>query len=127
MKLTKELVKIIDGNINNLQKGLQSGLAEGDELTYFETAEIFFDRDESDGTYTTRQEVVEEVNSEIIKIETVENCYILISEDSDYRLDNTEVIELGYYRTDGVEMLPDLESGVEGKFITVEEYLNVKE
>lgn len=127
MKLTKELIKIIDGNINNLQKGLQSGLVEGDELIYFETAEIFFDRDESDGTYTTRQEVVEEVNSEIIKIETVENCYILISEDSDYRLDNTEVIELGYYRTDGAEMLPDLESGIEGKFITVEEYLNVKE
>lgn len=127
MKLTKELIKIIDGNINNLQKGLQSGLAEGDELIYFETAEIFFDRDESDGTYTTRQEVVEEVNSEIIKIETVENCYILISEDSDYLLEDTETIELGYYRTDGVEMLPDLESGVEGKFITVEEYLNVKE
>lgn len=127
MKLTKELIKIIDGNINNLQKGLQSGLVEGDELIYFETAEIFFDRDESDGIYITRQEVVEEVNSEIIKIETVENCYILISEDSDYRLDNTEVIELGYYRTDGAEMLPDLESRIEGKFITVEEYLNVKE
>jgi hypothetical protein len=96
MKLTKELINIIDENIGYLQKGLKSGFVEGDEVIYYETKELDYDRDESDGTYTTRQEIVEEVNSEIIKLETVENRYILLSEDSDYLLEDTETVELGY-------------------------------
>lgn len=124
MKLTKELIKIIDDNIGDLKKGLKSGFTEGDEVIYYETEELDYDRDDSDGTYITRQEVVEYVTDEIIKLETVENCYILISEDSDYILRDTETVELGYYRLDGTEMIPDLESGIAGKFITLEEYLN---
>jgi hypothetical protein len=124
MKLTKELINIIDENIGYLQKGLKSGFVEGDEVIYYETKELDYDRDESDGTYTTRQEIVEEVNSEIIKLETVENRYILLSEDSDYLLEDTETIELGYYRFDGTDMIPVLDSNGKTKFITVYEYLN---
>ncbi len=124
MKLTKELIEIIDDNIGDLKKGLKSGFVEGDEVIYYETEELDYDRDDSDGTYTTRQEVVEHVTDEIIKLETVENRYILISEDSDYKLRDTETVELGYYRLDGTEMIPDLESGLENKFITLEEYIN---
>lgn len=124
MKLTKEIIEIIDDNIGDLKKGLKSGFVEGDEVIYYETEELDYDRDDSDGTYTTRQEVVEHVTDEIIKLETVENRYILISEDSDYRLEDTETVELGYYRSDGTEMIPDLESGLENKFITLEEYIN---
>lgn len=124
MKLTKELINIIDENIGYLQKGLKSGFVEGDEIIYYETKELDYDRDESDGTYTTRQEIIEEVNSEIIKLETVENRYILLSEDSDYLLEDTETIELGYYRFDGTDMIPVLDSNGKNKFITVYEYLN---
>ena len=124
MKLTKELIKIINDNLGYLQKGLKLEYNEGDTLRYFETKEIEWDKDDSDGTYVTRQEVLTHETNEIIKLETVENRYILISEDSDYQLEDTETVELAYYRADGTEMIPDLESDVEGKFITLEEYLS---
>ena len=123
MKLTKELIKIINDNLGYLKKGLTLDYTEGDELKYFESDEVVYDRDPSEGTYTTRQEVIEHVTDEIIKLETVENSYILISEDSDYQLHDTKTVELAYYRYDGVEMIPDLESGIDDKFITLEEYL----
>lgn len=121
MKLTKELIKIINDNLGYLKKGLNLDYSEGDELRYYETEEVVVDEDRSEGTYFTRYEVIEHVTDEIIKLETVENIYILLSEDSDYQLSNTETVELAYYRYDGIEMIPDLESG---EFITLEEYLN---
>ena len=124
MKLTKELIKIINDNLGYLKKGLTIDYSEGDELLYYETEEVMVDEDRSEGTYFTRYEVVEHVTDEIIKLETVENYYNLMSEDSDYQLNDTETIELAYYRNDGVEMIPDLESGIDDKFITLKEYLN---
>ena len=121
MKLTKDLIKIINDNLGYLKKGLTLDYEEGDELRYYESDEVVYDRDPSEGTYTTRQEVIEHVTDEIIELATVENIYILISEDSDYQLHDTETVELAYYRYDGVEMILDLESG---EFITLEEYLN---
>lgn len=124
MKLTKELIKIINDNLGYLKKGLTIDYSEGDELLYYETEEVMVDEDRSEGTYFTRYEVVEHVTDEIIKLETVENYYNLMSEDSDYQLNDAETIELAYYRNDGVEMIPDLESGIDDKFITLKEYLN---
>lgn len=121
MKLTKELIKIINDNLGYLKKGLTLDYSEGDEFHYYETEEIMADEDRSDRTYFTRQEIVEEVDENIIILETVEYAYILLSEDSDYKLDYAEIVEVGYYRSDGVEMIPDNESG---EFITLEEYLN---
>mgnify|MGYP007037165900 CR=1 FL=1 len=95
--------------------------SEGDELRYYETEEVMVEEDRSEGTYFTRYEVIEHVTDEIIKLETVENYYILLSEDSDYQLNNTETVEVGYYRSDGVEMIINNESG---EFITLKEYLN---
>ena len=120
MKLTKELIKIINENLGYLKKGLTLDYEEGEGLIYFETDEVVYDRDPSEGTYTTRQEIMTQETNEIVKLETVENSYILISEDSDYQLHNTETVELAYYRSDGVEMIPDNDSG---EFITLEEYL----
>ena len=121
MKLTKELIKIINDNLGYLKKGLTLDYSEDDELRYYETEEVMVEEDRSEGTYFTRYEVIEHVTDEIIKLETVENYYILLSEDSDYQLNNTETVEVGYYRSDGVEMIPDNESG---EFITIEEYLS---
>ncbi len=124
MKLTKELIKIINDNLGYLKKELILDYSEGDELRYYETEEVMVDEDRSEGTYFTRYEVIEHVTDEIIKLETVENNYILLSEDSDYQLSNTETVELAYYRYDGTEMIPDLESGIDNKFITLKEYLS---
>lgn len=123
MKLTKELIKIINDNLGYLKKGLTLDYEEGEGLIYFESDEVVYDRDPSEGTYITRQEVVTHETNEIIKLETVENTYILISEDSDYQLHNTETVEVGYYRFDGTAMIPVLDSNGKTKFITVEEYL----
>ena len=124
MKLTKDLIKIINDNLGYLKKGLTLDYSEGDELRYYETEEVVFEKDPSEGTYFTRYEVIEHVTDKIIKLETVENNYILLSEDSDYQLNDTDTVELAYYRYDGVEMIPDLESGIDDKFITLEEYLH---
>lgn len=121
MKLTKELIKIINDNLGYLKKGLTLDYNEGDEFNYYETEEVMVDEDRSEGTYFTRQEIVEEVDENIIILETVEYAYILLSEDSDYKLDYAEIVEVGCYRSDGVEMIPDNESG---EFITIEEYLS---
>ena len=121
MKLTKELIKIINDNLGYLKKGLTLDYSEGDELRYYETEEVMVEEDRSEGTYFTRYEVIEHVTDEIIKLETVENYYILLSEDSDYQLNNTETVEVGYYRSDGVEMITNNESG---EFISLKEYLN---
>lgn len=121
MKLTKELIKIINDNLGYLKKGLTLDYSEGDEFKHYETEEIMYEKDQSEGTYFTRQEIVEEVDENIVMLETVEYAYILPSEDSDYQLNYAEIVEVGYYRSDGVEMIADNESG---EFITIEEYLS---
>lgn len=121
MKLTKELIKIINDNLGYLKKELTLDYNEGDEFKHYETEEIMYEEDRSEGTYFTRQEIVEGVDENIIMLETIEYAYILLSEDSDYQLNYAEIVEVGYYRSDGVEMIPDNESG---EFITIEEYLS---